>query len=178
MGLAGRACQTKTKSKEKIMYKKMIMTALAVASFAPAANALDVPANVSAVIQQAITANEDVPMNFGNIIPNATAEKIATLSAAGEISGDGLSYSGTTAAAEFSITAAPSTQMNITFADGTLTSDANSMTLDTFQTSSVPASNTTDASGDLAVRVGANLNVGANQAPGTYNGTYTMMVNY
>lgn len=164
------------------MYKKiMLASVLAAVAIIPNANAFDLAANATATIQQAISATELTPMNFANIIPNASANGIAILSPAGTVSnGEGatMSYSGSAVAGQFTITAAPSTQMNITFANGTLTSGANTMALDTFTTDSTPASNTTDASGDLALRVGASLHVGTNQPAGTYAGTYTVMVNY
>ncbi len=167
--------------KEERMNKKIILSAFAVALVTTSVKAVDVVANASAVIQQAITAEEDVPMFFGNIIPDKTSTGTAIISPAGAVSngeGAAMTFSGSPAAGLFAITAAPSTAMNITFGNGTLTSDVNSMTLDTFTMDSTPASNTTDASGNLALRVGASLHVGANQAPGTYNGTYTVMVNY
>jgi len=63
-------------------------------------------------------------------------------------------------------------------ADGTvtLTSGANTMTLKSF--TSTPAVPTMMTAGSLNFTVGATLTVKANQAPGTYSGSYSVTITY
>jgi hypothetical protein len=63
-------------------------------------------------------------------------------------------------------------------ADGTvtLTSGANTMTLKTF--TSTPSVPTMMTAGSLNFTVGATLTVKANQAPGTYSGSYSVTITY
>ena len=139
--------------------------------------AITATGNASVIIEQAITATQTQQMNFGIITPLASAGT-AILSPAGAVSSGTLSFYGTPAAAEFSITAAPSTTLTITYSNGTVTSGGNNMTIDTFTSTSTPSLNTTDGTGALALLIGGTLHVGANQPSGTYTGTYTVTVSY
>lgn len=135
------------------------------------------PATATAKIAQAIAVAQDQQMNFGTITP-INAQGTATLTAAGAVTSPTLGVYGTSAAGQFTITAAASTPLTITYTNGSLTNGANTMTVNNFTSTSTPTSNTTDATGTLALKVGADLIVGASQVPGTYNGGYTVTVNY
>ncbi len=83
------------------------------------------------------------------------------------------------AAASFAVTGNPNTAVSIVLPQSTtLTGPGAAMTVSNFVRSPADANVTLDASGNMTVNVGASLSVNANQAPGTYNGTYTITVNY
>lgn len=157
--------------------KKILGTAMAVALLYGGANAATITGNATVLIQNTIGTSQTQQMNFGTVSPTATSG-VVTLTPAGVASSSTLGTYGNGAAGKFNIVAQPSTPLQISFSNGTVSNGSDSMTLDTFTSTSVPASNTTDGSGNLALSVGANLNVGANQASGTYNGTYTVTVSY
>lgn len=78
---------------------------------------------------------------------------------------------------EFTITGQPNTTVKVTLPSSiTLTGPGAAMTVNTFAYD--PATPTLDSAGNLSLKVGARLNIGTNQAPGTYNGTYTVTVSY
>ncbi len=90
--------------------------------------------------------------------------------------GQGAAYS----AAQFKITGAPGSVYLITLpADGTaqVTSGSDSMALDAF-VSDPSGSGILPPTGMQVLRVGARLTVGSNQAPGQYQGTFSVTVNY
>lgn len=140
------------------------------------AYAITVTGNANAIIKRNISATETQTMNFGTISSGATAAAV-TLSPAGTRSST-LSYYGTANPGVFNITGEPSTPLVVSFSNGTLSNGANTMALSNFTTSTTPASSTTDSSGNLTLNVGADLAVGANQASGTYTGTYTVTISY
>ncbi|MCL2629371.1 MAG: DUF4402 domain-containing protein [Alphaproteobacteria bacterium] len=155
--------------------KKYLLLISALTIFIKGANAISVTGNASVVIQTAITATQTQPMNFGTVTPTTSAGTVV-LSTAGAATSGTLGLYDTTAQGIFNITAADSTALTITFTNGTVTSGANSMTVNTFTTN--PATYTTNSSGALTVDVGATLNVTASQPAGSYTGTYTMTVSY
>lgn len=137
--------------------------------------AITVTGHATAVIKRNITATETQTMDFGTISTTGSAATV-TLSAAGTRSST-LSYYGTSKPGIFTITSEPSTALTISFGNGTLSNGTNTMALSNFTNNSTPAA-TTDSSGNLTLNVGADLAVGANQASGTYTGTYTVTISY
>lgn len=78
---------------------------------------------------------------------------------------------------EFTVTGQPNTAITVSFPSSiTLTGPGTAMTVNNFTADSTTP--TLDNMGNLSLKVGARLNVGTNQAPGTYNGTYTLTVSY
>lgn len=157
--------------------KKILYFGVAGVLFSGVAGAATITGNATVLIQNTIGTSQTQQMNFGTVSPTANSG-VVTLSPAGVASSSTLGTYGTGAAGKFNIVAQPATLMQISFSNGTVSNGSESMTLDNFTYTSTPASNTTDASGNLALSVGANLNVGANQPSGTYNGTYTVTVSY
>lgn len=157
--------------------KRTILSIITVLSMPTIASAITVNGDVSVIILGALSATQTQAMNFGRVLPGASAG-IVTLSAAGAATSTTLGTYGTASAGHFNITAQPSTLLTIGFGNGTVTNGSNTMAVDTFTSTSVPTNNTTDPTGLLALNVGANLHVGANQAAGTYTGTYTVTVSY
>ena len=98
-------------------------------------------------------------------------------SSTGGVTLSGLAPANTAAA--FTITGEPTRAITITIptTDVTITDGTNNMIVNNFQ--STPASGTyTLAGATTTLNVGADLNVGANQASGTYTGTFNVSVNY
>lgn len=157
-----------------LYYGAAVLTVLLVGT--ASAYAITVTGNASAVIRRTIAATETQTMNFGTISSGTTAGTV-TLSPAG-VRTSSLSYYGTSRPGIFTITGEPSTPLVISFANGTLSNGANTMTLSNFTTSTTPASSTTDSSGNLTLNVGADLAVAANQASGNYTGTYAVTISY
>lgn len=155
--------------------KRYIFPIVAATLLPSIATAITVNGDATVVILNAITATQTQTMNFGRVLPGTT-DGTVVLSAAGTATGTGVSTYGSANAGGFDISAQPSTQLNVTFGNGTVTSESHSMSIDTFTIS--PTTPTTSTGGLLTLKVGATLHVGANQAPGTYIGTYTITVNY
>lgn len=159
--------------------KYTIYTAMALAIMligVKSAQAIVVTGHATAIIKRTITATETQQMNFGTISSGTTAGTV-TLSAAG-VRSSSLSFYGTSNPGVFTITAEPATPLTISFANGTLSNGSSTMALTNFTTSTTPASSTTDSSGNLTLNVGADLAVAANQASGTYTGTYNVTISY
>lgn len=155
----------------------LLFSALVGLSFASSAQAITVTGTVQAVIKGAITATETQQMNFGTISSAATAG-VVTMTAAGVRSSSSLSFYNNSQAGIFNVTADPSTALTISFANGTLSSGSNNMTLSNFTHSTSTGTDTTDSSGKLTLNVGADLNVGASQPSGSYSGTYNVTLSY
>ena len=164
--------------KDKTMKKSLLLfSALVGLSLASSAQAITVTGTVQAVIKGAITATETQQMNFGTISSAATAG-VVTMTAAGVRSSSSLSFYNNSQAGIFNVTADPSTALTISFANGTLSSGSNNMTLSNFTHSTSTGTDTTDSSGKLTLNVGADLNVGASQPSGSYSGTYNVTLSY
>lgn len=118
-------------------------------------------------------------MAFGKFV--AGSGGAVTVSPGGVRSASGnvvLVPSGAGAAAQFAV----SGDANLTYAislpaAGTLVNGANSMAVSTF-TSSPSPTGTLGAGGTQTLSVGATLNVGSNQATGSYSGAFDVTVNY
>jgi Mat/Ecp fimbriae major subunit len=130
-----------------------------------------------AAIVQAIVLTENTNMNFGYIIPGASPGT-AVLATTGTVTPTGVTYLNGAAAGSWTATGSANQPAVISLdASDTLTSGANTMTINAFN-HNAGANPTFGAGGSLSFAVGATLNVGANQAPGSYSGTYTVVVNY
>lgn len=157
--------------------KKIICTAIILGATFSRAYAITTSGNASVIIKNAITATQSQSLNFGTVSSDATGGTV-TVSPAGTVSSSTLSFYGTANAGKFNITAQPSTALNINISDSTVSNGSSTMDINNFVTTSTPTNYTTDSSGNLVLNVGADLKVLANQAPGTYNGTYTVTVGY
>jgi hypothetical protein len=123
------------------------------------------------------------PLSFGNIIPAATPSTV-TIDAFTEgrtAAGGAILTGGTVSAAKFQgLTSPPShlkidiptTPITLTRAGGGATMTVSNFELNGDKNDWV-AANTL-----FEFQVGAQLNVGANQLPGAYSGTFTVTVNY
>lgn len=145
---------------------------------------INATATASATIVTPLAIANATDMDFGNIAVSASAGTVV-ISPAGVRSVTGgatlPAVTGTVTAATFDVTGQANYTYSITLpaAATTITSGANTMTVDTWTSNPTP-SGTLDGTGAQTLQVGATLNVGGGQAAGTYiSGTpFTVTVNY
>lgn len=146
-----------------------------------AQNSATATANAAATIVTPISITKMVDLNFGAIVPSAAAGSV-TVGYDNSITGTGgvtlIPQLGTHSAAEFTVSGAANALFYVTLpSTTTLTrnSGTETMTVDTFYHS---ATGTLDGTGAEDFKVGASLEVGANQAAGLYEGTFEVTVTY
>jgi Mat/Ecp fimbriae major subunit len=130
----------------------------------------------NASIVQAINLSQTTPMNFGFIIPGASAGTLV-VSPAGATTPTNVTYLNGAVAGAWNVTGSSGQPLVVTLdASDTLTGPGPAMTMDNF-THDAPA---TFTSGSVNFHVGATLHIdtAANQTAGNYSGTYTVVVNY
>jgi Domain of unknown function (DUF4402) len=158
------------------------VAALTVASSLSAAqNSATTSANATARIIAPITLVKTADLNFGDVVPSGVAGTVTVTPAAVRTAAGGASLGNGAAvtAAAFTVGGQGSATYAITLpaAAVTLTAGANTMTVDTF-TSNPSGTGLLSGGGSQTLNVGANLNVGAAQATGTYSGTFSVTVAY
>ncbi len=132
---------------------------------------------VTATIAVAISISTGGNLDFGKMSPTGTAGTVTVTPAGVRTSKDVDLFGGLPAAASFDVTGEGNEVFSITFpSSATLTSGANTMTVDTFKHDA--GGNPKLSGGSLTFNVGAKLHVGATQAEGTYSGTFAVTVNY
>lgn len=133
----------------------------------------------TATIMTPISITKNVDLAFGDVYPDAVATGTVTVDTTGARTAAGGAALGATAgsAAQFTVNGEPNATYVLTLpaAPVTMTSGANSMTIDTF---SDDGTYTLDGTGAETVNVGATLNVGAGQAAGIYTGSVTVTATY
>jgi hypothetical protein len=133
----------------------------------------------TATILTPISITKNVDLAFGDVYPDAVATGTVTVDSTGARTAAGGAALGATAgsAAQFTVNGEPNATYVLTLpaAPVTLTSGANTMTVDTFTSDTT---STLDATGAEIVNVGATLNVGAGQAAGTYSGNVDVTATY
>jgi len=135
--------------------------------------------NADAEIVAPIGISNTTGMNFGRVAPTAVAGTVVLDTASSRTPTNvDLLTGGTVSAATFAVTGDASETYSITLpASATITSGANNMTVDSF-THDAGGSPALDGTGNDSFNVGATLNVGANQAAGSYTGTFAVTVDY
>ncbi len=129
-----------------------------------------------AAIVAAIVVTENTQMNFGFVIPGASAGTLV-LPPTGAPTATNVTYLNGSVAGAWNATGTSGQPLVVTLdASDTITGPGPAMTIDTFSTDA-PA---TFTSGSVNFHVGATLHVGtaATQTAGNYSGTYTVTVNY
>ena len=165
---------------------------LAVAASAFATNAANAaPAQATGTAQaNVITPGTIVPLTilrFGQFIRPATAGTI-TVDIAGAVTTTG-GVTGTTTIIQtgtgrgpgsFGLTGSPNRQTDIVLpVSTTIASGSQTMTVNTFTANTNGGGKIKlNATGNATLIIGATLNVGANQAVGSYTGTYTITVTF
>lgn len=132
--------------------------------------------HASAGILTLITVAEDNGMSFGTVRPPVAGGQVV-LSTSGTIGpAPGFFFAGTPTAGAFNAHGLAGFPAVVTFSTGnTLTGPGAAMALGNFTNN---AAANFDSSGNLNFKVGATLTINANQAPGSYAGTYTVTVNF
>jgi hypothetical protein len=164
--------------------KKLISFLLVLVAFTAVSYAqVSADATATATIVSPITITKTVDMDFGNVAVSSVAGTVILTPAGTRSTTGGVTLpatTGTVTAAAFNVTGTPAYTYSIAITGSplTVTSGANTMTVTAF--TSTPASPGTLVAGDNALTVGATLNVGANQASGTYVSglPFTVTVNY
>lgn len=136
----------------------------------------------NARIITAISITPGTALNFGDVVPSGAVGTVSVDAAGVRTSAGGASLGSATgvAAGAFTINGQASATYAITLpANGvvTVTSGANSMAVNSFVSNPGPTG-TLSGVGAQALAVGATLSVGANQAAGSYTGTYQVTVAY
>lgn len=145
----------------------------------------------TATIIRPITIAAAVDLAFGNVVASSTTGTLLVAASSGtpsQTAGGGATQpgtqKGTISAAKFDVGGEGAFTYTITLPSGaaTLSSGGNSMTVDTWTSSIVTTAGQLDSTaGNLGAQsfyVGGTLNVGANQVPGNYTGTFSVTVAY
>jgi hypothetical protein len=162
----------------KFLTLAILMVAFSVSTFAQ----VTASATATATIVTPITINKTVDMNFGNLYSAAAGTVILDPAGVRTIGGGvTLAPGGTVTAASFTVGGTPGVTYSITLPAGatTITSGANTMTVNTWTSSPTPTG-TIGGGGTQVLTVGATLTVGAAQPAGIYvSGTpFDVTVNY
>jgi hypothetical protein len=174
----------KMKKTLKILVLFSVMVAFSTATYAQ----VSATAAATAVIVSPITITFATDLEFGNIVPSASAGTVV-LSPAGVRTPTNVTLpptSGTVTAASFTVGGTPAFTYSITLpaAATTISNGTQTMTVDTWTSDPTPEG-TIGGAGTQVLTVGATLNVGANQVSGAYSsalaggsGSFTVTVNY
>lgn len=142
--------------------------------------------DATATIIAPIGITKNVDLAFGNIAANASTAGTVELTASATPSRTPTTVTlpastGTVTAAKFTLNGTTGLAYTVTLPSGasTLTSGANTMTVDTWVDSLTAHAGTIDTTpADNIFYVGGTLHVGAAQAAGTYTGTFDVVVAY
>ncbi|HYC03525.1 MAG TPA: DUF4402 domain-containing protein [Azospirillaceae bacterium] len=162
---------------------KSAAATLVLAAVAGSANAATSNFTASATVVAPIAVTTGTNLSFGGIIASASAGTVV-IDAAGARSttGGATASGGTVSAASFNVTGAPSTAYNITLpASANISSGGDNMSVAFAAATHLTGGSTArtlTAGGTDTFNLGGTVSVGANQAAGSYSGTFTMTVNY
>lgn len=139
---------------------------------------------ISVTFWRVLAVNQVARLNFGTIEKRGGAATVRVAAQTGirsivsGASGINLVASPTPTAGQFSVTGQPSSNVTVTLPSFIMISgsDGGTMTVNNF--TKFPTSTILNASGNLALNVGADLGIASNQKAGTYTGTYQVTVNY
>lgn len=171
---------------KKLFALSVILIAFTAGAFAQTNQAT---ATATATIVTPITLSREGNLSFGNIVPPISGTGYVTVQPSGppiytDVSG---SPSPTATAdvtpAIFTVSGTPGAAYNILLPASAITLSAPNgatMTVDDFVSSPDETAGGTldDQDGEDELRVGATLEIGANQAAGTYTGSFSVTVNY
>jgi hypothetical protein len=173
------------KTMKKFFAFSILLFAFTVGAFAQASS----PALATIITPIAIS--NDVVLDFGAVVASGALGTVTMAPDNTRTEGGGVTLhaSNVGSAAEFSVTGQANFTYSITLPAGATTiSDGgtNTMTVSTWTSNpTVLAGGQLDGTGNQTLRVGATLNVAANQAPGDYSsefaggsGPFTVTVNY
>lgn len=134
--------------------------------------------DATATILEALTVTNNTNLNFASIVPDAAPGTVAVDVAGERTCAANLTCTGATEAADFTVVGTANSTYTVSLpADANIVSGANTMLVNNFVSSLVGETGTL-AGGTDTFQLGATLNVGANQATGTYSGTFDVTVEY
>lgn len=135
-------------------------------------------ANAKAKVLKQLTITKNADLDFGTIVTGAAASTVAVDSAGVATCGAGLTCSGTTAAADFTVTGSNNTIVTVTApATVSLTNGTGGTMTASLAAPATLAMLNSGATGAPLV-FGGTLNVGASQADGNYNAVFNISVDY
>lgn len=140
------------------------------------------PAQTSATararVLKQLTISRNTDLQFGTIVNGAAASTVAINAAGAATCGAGLTCTGTTTAADFTVTGTNNTIVTVT-APATVTM-TNGVTGSMTASLAAPATLSLGNSGSTGtpLRFGGTLNVGANQEDGAYTASFNVSVDY
>lgn len=165
----------------KMILKSAVLGAVAaaVALSATSAHAASATGQAKAKILRQITLANTSDLQFATVISGAAASTVAVSTAGAVTCGANLTCVGTTTSANFNVQGTNGATVNVG-GDSTVTLNGSlggTMTVGlTYSDTSVVLANSGPTGGTF--QVGGTLNVGANQAPGDYTGTFNVTANY
>jgi hypothetical protein len=178
-------------AKSYSLYRLFISAAISVAALAStSAIAGTAPANAEIAVVRPLSFIKVDDLNFGKIIPSNVAGQVTLTPAGVRSSTNGIVLVGNThQPASFAGDGTFNQRVDISLGSNTinLTGPGAPMQVNTFVIGSTPTAvitttprrfRITSATGIFQFPVGATLNVGANQAPGVYNGTWSITLQY
>ena len=127
-----------------------------------------------------ITLSKGTDLRFGELFvgPSSGTCIVTPEGARSSSGGVGLGGSFSTGAASFTVGGDPLAAFSVTLpGSADMTNGGDGMTVDAF-TSDPTGAGQLDALGSQTLNIGATLNVGANQAPGSYSGLFNVTVAY
>ncbi len=164
--------------------------ALCLAPAVPALAQGTTPAQAEAIVLRPLSFFKVNDLDFGDIIPSATAGTVTIEPDGSRTRTGGVTLAGNDGApARFAGLGSFNRQVNISLGSNTiwLTGPGVRMRARTFEIGSTPTAilstsptrfRITSPLGNYNFPVGATLEVGANQSPGDYSGTFTITLNY
>lgn len=160
----------------------IILITLSTASFAQTVG----NESAAATIFQSLSIENNVGLNFGDIIPSNAAGRVTVAYDGSRTGNNGISFipssPGTVSAAQFTVTGAPNAAYSITLPNNNSVTLSRSGGVDMrvvqFNHSIGAATPTLDVNGSQVFTVGARLRVNANQASGLYSGEFQVTVTY
>ncbi len=148
------------------------------AFYAYSVNAANSSGNATGEIAQSITLSENIAMDFAIISPIPAGDRIILTADNRTVSFNGSALAGAPKSAEFTVTGIPNSAVSLSFSiTNSLSGPGQDITLQSFR-HDVGTTPSLDANGILDINLGADLMINANQANGTYTGTYQMTVDY
>ena len=174
---------TNQKNEKMKQIKKFLAVAFVLFAFSAATFAqLTASATASAVIIAPLSIAKTVDLHFGTAWRGATAGTVVLTPAGARSATGGVTLSALAPAAtvaSFTISGEPTRAITITLPseDVTITDGTNNMTVNTFVGNPAGGAYTLIGA-TTTLLVGATLNVAANQASGSYSGSFNVSVNY
>lgn len=160
----------------KTNFKLLGLAGVLAAVVAVPAQAETAQGDATVKILQAITVTKAADLNFGNVVPSASAATVSVGEDGTRSCGTGLNCYGTSTAGAFNVTGTAGETVSVGIDTPTIQLSNGSQSMSVAL--STATSSLTLAGGTGSFRVAGALSVGANQAAGTYTGQYNVSVNY